>query len=72
MEDYSYEHLREADVFYEKRMWREINVHEKMNKPFVYPQEFFVEIVLDAAYEGIIGAYDILDDEFTTLISRTG
>tara|TARA_Y100001954_G_scaffold15391_1_gene14501 strand:- start:223 stop:1053 length:831 start_codon:yes stop_codon:yes gene_type:complete len=64
-----YEHLREADVFYEKRMWREINVHEKMNKPFVYPQEFFIEIVLDAAYEGIIGAYDILDDEFTTLMA---
>tara|TARA_B100000683_G_scaffold243936_1_gene253741 strand:- start:33 stop:863 length:831 start_codon:yes stop_codon:yes gene_type:complete len=64
-----YEHLREADVFYEKRMWREINVNEKMNKPFVYPQEFFIEIVLDAAYEGIIGAYDILDDEFTTLMA---
>jgi len=64
-----YEHLREADVFYEKRMWREINVHEKMNKPFVYGQEFFIEILLDAAYEGVIGAYDILDDEFTTLMS---
>lgn len=65
-----YEHLREADVYYEKRIWRLINVHEKMNKPFIYPNEHFVEIILDAAYEGVIGSYGILDDgKFTQLMS---
>lgn len=65
-----YEHLREADVFYEKRIWRLINVNEKINKPFIYPGEYFIDIILDAAYEGVIGSYGILDDgQFTQLMS---
>ena len=32
-----YDHIREADVFFERKIWRVIDVREKMNKPFVYP-----------------------------------
>lgn len=30
-----YEHIREDDATYMQRVWREIDVHEKMNSPFV-------------------------------------
>ena len=30
-----YEYIREADLFWEKKMWRVIDVREKMNKTFV-------------------------------------
>jgi len=62
-----YEHLRESDVFYERRIWREINVHEKLNKPFIYPQSYFIDIILDAAYECVLQTYDMVDDQFSTL-----
>ena len=64
-----YAHLREADVFYEKRIWRVISVGEKMNKPFIYPERKFIDIILEAAYEGIISAYSTTDDQFTTSLS---
>ncbi len=44
-----YPYLREADVFWEKRVWRVIDVKEKMNIPFKYPRLPFVKILLDAA-----------------------
>ena len=31
---FKYDHVREADVFWEKRIWRVIDVREKMNLPF--------------------------------------
>lgn len=65
----AYTHLREADVFYEKRIWRVINVNEKMNKPFIYPERKFIDILLDNAYEGVISAYGTGDDQFTTALT---
>src|SRR5687767_8800720 len=35
----AYEHIREDDAVYMQRVWREIDVHEKMNLPFVYKAE---------------------------------
>ncbi|HXO75346.1 MAG TPA: hypothetical protein VN824_08935, partial [Puia sp.] len=32
----TYEHIREDDAVYRQRIWQEIDVHEKMNLPFVY------------------------------------
>ena len=31
-----YDHIREADVFWQKRIWRVIDSREKMNLPFRY------------------------------------
>ena len=64
-----YEHLRESDVFYERRIWREISVNEKLNKPFIYPQGYFIEIILDAAYECVLQTYEMMDDQFKTPLS---
>ena len=64
-----YEHLRESDVFYERRIWREISVDEKLNKPFIYPQGYFIEIILHAAYECVLQTYEMMDDQFKTPLS---
>jgi gliding motility associated protien GldN len=35
-----YTHLREADVVWEKRVWRELDLREKINQPLFYPINF--------------------------------
>ena len=60
-----YDHIREADIFWEKRIWRVIDVREKMNLPFVYPERFFFSILMDAALEGDITVYSTEDDKFS-------
>ena len=61
----AYKHLREADVFWEKRIWRIIDVREKMNLPFSYPEERFFSILMDAAVNGDITVYSVENDKFT-------
>lgn len=60
-----YPTIREADIFYERRIWRIIDVREKMNAPFVYPEDPFFKILSDAATKGDIRVYSTEDDKFT-------
>jgi len=60
-----YDPIREADIFWEKRIWRIIDVREKMNLPFAYPEEPFFSILMNAAIEGEITAYGTEDDKFS-------
>ena len=53
-----YDFVREADVFWAKRIWRVIDVREKMNLPFKYPQEPLVSIIHNAALNGELTVYD--------------
>ena len=69
----AYEHIREDDAVYRQRLWREIDVHEKMNLPFVYKADAdngnqrFINILLNAIKSGEITAFDAsVDDRFTT------
>ncbi|HUR09738.1 MAG TPA: gliding motility protein GldN [Flavitalea sp.] len=69
----AYEHIREDDATYMQRVWREIDVHEKMNLPFVYKAEGdygnqrFIMILLNAIKNDSIVAFDAnVDDRFTT------
>ena len=39
--------VREEDVFWAKTVWREIDVREKMNHPFVNPRAPFMTVLLD-------------------------
>jgi gliding motility associated protien GldN len=63
--------VRKADMMWTKRIWREIDMRQKMNQPFYYPLEphndwrNFITVVMDALREGSITAYDIsATDEF--------
>ncbi|GIV33580.1 MAG: hypothetical protein KatS3mg031_1115 [Chitinophagales bacterium] len=60
-----YDHIREADVFWSKRIWRVIDTREKMNLPFKYPKQYLINILKDHAIEGSITVYDPIDDEFS-------
>lgn len=42
-----------------------MDVREKMNKPFVYPEDPFINIILDAAKDEKITLYSTIDDKFT-------
>jgi gliding motility associated protien GldN len=64
-----YDHIREADVFFERRVWRIIDVREKMNHPFKYPKEPFIKILLEEAKKGNITLYGQETDEFKTPLS---
>ena len=65
------DHIREADVAYEKRMWRVIDVREKINQPFMYPKAPFINVILDAAKNGEIKVYNtITGDDFKTPLSK--
>jgi gliding motility associated protien GldN len=67
-----YEHIREDDAAYIQRVWREIDVHEKMNLAFVYKadgdqgNQRFINILLNAVKNDSITAFSADDDRFTT------
>lgn len=60
-----YDNPREADLMWEKRVWRVIDLREKMNFPFSYPEETFAGILLKGAKEGKLTVYSTSDDKFT-------
>lgn len=64
-----YDHVREADIFWEKRIWRVIDIREKMNLPFAYPERPFFSIIMDAATTGEITVYSTEDDKFTNQLT---
>ncbi len=48
----AYEPIREADITWEKRIWRVIDTREKMNQPFMEPNRPFFVILKEAAERG--------------------
>jgi gliding motility associated protien GldN len=64
-----YDHVREADIFWEKRIWRVIDIREKMNLPFAYPERPFFSILMDAATNSEITVYSTEDDKFTSMLT---
>ncbi|NDF98051.1 MAG: gliding motility protein GldN [Chitinophagia bacterium] len=65
-----YEHLRWDDAFYAEKVWRELDLREKMNKVFMYESmeddgsQIFVNMLMKAVQSGEITAFS--DDRFTT------
>ena len=67
-----YDYVREADVFWAKRLWRIIDVREKMNLAFKYPQQPLAQIIHTAAKNGELTVYDpsVVDaDQFKTVLT---
>ncbi len=68
--------IREADIMWKKRIWREIDTREKQNMAFRYPGDeytgggYFIEIILDAVKKGKVKAYSNMDDRFTTALTK--
>ncbi|MEX8546920.1 MAG: gliding motility protein GldN [Mucilaginibacter sp.] len=53
-----YQYLREADVAFAKRVWREIDVRERMNQYLASPKARLIDILMDAIAKGELNAYD--------------
>lgn len=53
-----YPNLRESDVAYAKRIWREIDVREKMNQYLASPKLRLIDVLMDAIASGELTAYD--------------
>lgn len=60
----NYDNVREADVMWMKRIWRRIDLRQKMNHPFYFPEspsqgrKSFFDYLVAAVNEGSIVAYD--------------
>lgn len=65
--------IREADVLWKKRVWREIDTRQKQNFAFRYPGDdetgggMYIEILMDAIRKGLLTAFN--DDRFTQPLS---
>ncbi len=65
-----YEHLRWDDALYAEKVWRELDLREKMNKTFMYEaqddngSQIFVDMIMNAVTSGQVTAFS--DDRFTT------
>ncbi len=60
----AYPALREADISWERRIWRVIDVREKMNLPFVCPESPLFQNLANAAKSGELTVYDAENDRF--------
>ena len=71
-----YTHVREADVMWNRRVWRVIDLREKINHPLYYPinpiedRKSLFTVITEAVAEGTITAYDDIDDEFTVPLTK--
>jgi len=53
-----YPSLREADVVFQKRIWREIDLRERMNQYMASPKGRLIDVLMDAISAGELTAYD--------------
>src|SRR5690606_33069804 len=67
----AYKPIREADIFWEKRVWRVIDVREKMNQTFTFPGDPFFLILQNAALNGDIRLFSTENDRFEFQLDST-
>jgi gliding motility associated protien GldN len=74
-----YTHVREADAMWMRRIWRSLDMHEKLNHTLYYPIEeinnrkSLFSVIKHAIEEGTITAYGnaAFDDEFKSALTKT-
>jgi gliding motility associated protien GldN len=62
-----YDHVREADIAWQTKIWRIIDTREKTNLVFRYPEKPFFTIIRDLAENGDIALFK--DEKFTEILS---
>lgn len=71
-----YAPVRESDVMWRKRIWRVVDMREKMNHYFLYPttpangRKNFMTMIKDAIQEGSIIAYDAEFEDFSLPLQK--
>lgn len=71
-----YEHLRADDAVYRHKIWREIDIREKINQPFRYAadenngNQRFISILLQAIQDSLVTVFNSVDDRFTTPMTK--
>lgn len=66
-----YPPIREADIMWEKKVWRVIDTREKINLHFQYPQKTFFDVLTQAIADNRMTAYAINDrDDFSEPLSK--
>lgn len=53
-----YSPIRQTDVAFSKRVWREIDLREKLNQAFASPKSRLMDIIVKAIQAGELRAYD--------------
>ena len=66
----NYASVREADVLWEKRIWRVIDTREKMNLPFVNPESSLFSCLATPALNGDLVVYSSESDKFEIPLSK--
>ena len=61
--------LREADLFYEKRVWEVLDTREKINLPFRYPGKELFTLLNEAVLKEKLTAYSPEKDDFSRPMS---
>ncbi len=65
----NYQPVREADILWEKRIWRVLDVREKLNQSFTAPESPLFQIISDAAMAGDLTVYSTQDDHFSKALT---
>jgi len=70
-----YANLRESDVMFKKRVWREIDLREKMNSVLASPKARLIDVIMSAVLAGELTAYNAAStkddrggDEFSSIL----
>lgn len=53
-----YANIRQTDIAFSKRVWREIDLREKFNQAFASPKSSLISILLESIQAGELRAYD--------------
>lgn len=68
----AYDHIRDADVFWKKRIWRVVDTRMKQNLPFAYPNAPLAGLMMKGAEEGALVAYDpAYGDDFSKVMTES-